>query len=143
MPKKSDLTNLLDNLVDTPAQAFDQTLVPNKFPLLTNFPYKIAIVGEAPGNDEVARGEPFVGMSGRLLTNLLSKCGIIRDACFIGNVCQRRPPNNDISLFKFNGPEIGDGLTQLHAELEQFEPNICLLLGNTPLRAAKPFAGIG
>jgi DNA polymerase len=57
------------------------------------------IVGEAPGAEEDARGEPFVGQAGRLLDNMLAAIGRSRaqDAqapVFIANVLKCRPPGN-------------------------------------------------
>lgn len=117
--------------------------VPNKFPTITNQPYRIAIVGEAPGRDEHYQDAPFVGISGRLLTQFLSKAHIIREACFIGNICQYRPEDNDISRFTFDGPEINEGLVELTKDLNKFNPNIILLLGKTALRAALGKDNIG
>jgi DNA polymerase I-like protein with 3'-5' exonuclease and polymerase domains/uracil-DNA glycosylase len=57
------------------------------------------IVGEAPGADEEARGEPFVGASGLELTRMLTEAGISRSECFVTNVCRIRPPRNEIELF--------------------------------------------
>lgn len=111
-------------------------VVPNKQPSLTGFPYKIALIGEAPGKDEEYAREPFVGMSGRFLSALLGKANIVREACFVGNVCQVRPPNNDIDKFNRDGPEITDGLRKLAEDLSQFKPNLCVLLGKTSLWAA-------
>jgi len=110
-------------------------LVPNLHPKLTAQPYRLAVIGDAPGKDEVSLGLPFVGMSGQLLSKLLSRNGLLRDACFIGNVCQTNPPGNDIRLFNWEGPEIQNGIAQLTADLEVFKPNLCVLLGNTALRA--------
>jgi DNA polymerase len=57
------------------------------------------IVGEAPGAEEDARGEPFVGQAGRLLDNMLAAIGRSRAAdaaqpVFIANVLKCRPPGN-------------------------------------------------
>jgi len=57
------------------------------------------LVGEAPGADEDARGEPFVGQAGKLLDNMLAAVGRSRavDAphpVFIANVLKCRPPGN-------------------------------------------------
>ena len=53
------------------------------------------IVGEAPGADEDARGEPFVGQAGRLLDNMLASVGLSRTQnVFIANVLKCRPPGN-------------------------------------------------
>src|SRR5271157_688758 len=117
--------------------------VPNKFPTLINYPYKIAVIGEAPGKDEEEQGEPFVGMSGKLLTGMLAKAGIVRDACFVGNVCQYRPPANNIDFFSREGTEISEGLEALRVDLTKFNPNICLLLGKTALWAFSGLDTIG
>lgn len=116
-------------------------LVPNLFPTRDNPTYHLAIIGEAPGRDEETAGRPFVGVSGRFLGSMLARAGISLDDCFIGNISQHRPPENEIKLFPWDGPEIQSGLAQLHLDLRTFRPNLCLLLGNTPLRAAK-YAGI-
>lgn len=128
----------MENLqqITTPNPA--SVLVPNKFPVLQHqVGYRIAIIGEAPGADEVLQGEPFVGMSGRWLNYLLNRVGIMRAACYLGNVTQHRPPNNRIATFDWNGKEIQDGLTQLTTDMLEFQPHLCLLLGSTALRAAK------
>ena len=52
-------------------------------------------VGEAPGSEEDARGEPFVGQAGRLLDNMLAALGMKRGQnVYIANVLKCRPPNN-------------------------------------------------
>ena len=52
-------------------------------------------VGEAPGAEEDARGEPFVGQAGRLLDNMLAALGMARGRnVYIANVLKCRPPNN-------------------------------------------------
>jgi DNA polymerase len=52
-------------------------------------------VGEAPGADEDAKGEPFVGQAGRLLDSMLAALGIARgNHVYIANVLKCRPPNN-------------------------------------------------
>jgi len=114
--------------------------VPNEQPrLLHTVPYRIAIIGEAPGADEVVAKRPFVGVSGRLLDYLLSRVGILRSACLLGNVSQLRPPGNDITAFDWKGEEIQEGLRILTNEIADFNPNLCLLLGATALRAAKGY----
>jgi uracil-DNA glycosylase family 4 len=52
-------------------------------------------VGEAPGAEEDARGEPFVGQAGRLLDNMLLALGVARgQRVYIANVLKCRPPGN-------------------------------------------------
>ena len=130
------------DLFDKPAAEVPEPFVygrqvSNQFPSILNQPYKIAIIGEAPGEDEEQVGLPFVGMSGRFLDQVLARNNIARAACFVGNVCQLRPPGNNINEFKLTGPEITNGLKQLRLDLAKFKPNLCLLLGKTALWAAK------
>ena len=51
-------------------------------------------VGEGPGADEDAQGEPFVGRAGQLLNNMISAMGLRREDVYIGNVVKCRPPQN-------------------------------------------------
>ena len=52
-------------------------------------------IGEAPGADEDAQGEPFVGAAGQLLDNMLAALGLNRATnVYIANVLKCRPPNN-------------------------------------------------
>lgn len=56
-------------------------------------------VGEAPGAEEDAQGEPFVGQAGRLLDNMLAAIGLSRsgeseNSVYIANVLKCRPPGN-------------------------------------------------
>jgi DNA polymerase len=53
------------------------------------------LVGEAPGAEEDARGEPFVGQAGRLLDAMLAGIGLKRgEDVYIANVLKCRPPGN-------------------------------------------------
>jgi DNA polymerase len=52
-------------------------------------------VGEGPGAEEDAKGEPFVGQAGRLLDNMLAALGLARgENVYIANVVKCRPPGN-------------------------------------------------
>lgn len=52
-------------------------------------------IGEGPGAEEDARGEPFVGQAGRLLDNMLAAIGLRRgERVYIANVVKCRPPGN-------------------------------------------------
>jgi len=53
----------------------------------------IMIIGEGPGADEDARGEPFVGKAGQLLDRMLAEAGL-KDKVFITNTVFWRPPGN-------------------------------------------------
>jgi len=121
---------------------------------------EIVIVGEAPGAQEELQGAPFVGASGRLLTEMLHAAGIVRTDCYITNVSQIRPPGNNINAFflskreaKANGVEPIAGkfpndllraeLQRLHWELATLEPKVIVALGNTALWALTGHDGVG
>lgn len=54
-------------------------------------PAELMIVGEGPGADEDACGQPFVGKSGRLLDRLLAEAGLSRDEIWVTNIVLCRP----------------------------------------------------
>src|SRR5262249_40929121 len=54
-------------------------------------------VGEGPGAEEDARGEPFVGQAGRLLDNMLASIGLKRGQdVYVANILKCRPPGNRV-----------------------------------------------
>ncbi len=55
---------------------------------------RLVFVGEAPGEEEDRRGEPFVGEAGELLTKIIGAMGLSRDDVYICNVLKCRPPKN-------------------------------------------------
>lgn len=52
------------------------------------------LIGEAPGQQEDEQGEPFVGVAGQLLTEMLRAIGLEREQVFIANILKCRPPGN-------------------------------------------------
>lgn len=120
-----------------PTIVTERRRVPNSQPDYDPEDCRIAIIGEAPGEQEEAYGKAFVGASGQFLTNRLRDIGINRFGTFVGNICQVRPPGNDIRAFAWNGPEITEGFARLREDLSLFRPHVCFLLGNTPIHAAR------
>ncbi|MEZ6057929.1 MAG: uracil-DNA glycosylase family protein [Planctomycetaceae bacterium] len=55
---------------------------------------RVMFIGEAPGADEDAQGEPFVGRAGKLLTDIIHACGWTRQEIYICNILRCRPPGN-------------------------------------------------
>lgn len=55
---------------------------------------ELMFVGEGPGADEDAQGEPFVGRAGQLLNNMIRAMGLQREEVYIANVVKCRPPGN-------------------------------------------------
>mgnify|MGYP001171572079 CR=1 FL=1 len=87
----------------------------------------IMIIGEAPGADEDAQGEPFVGRAGQLLTKILAAINLSRDDVYICNILKCRPPDN-------RRPE-PEEITQcepfLLKQIELIKPEFILALGLT------------
>jgi uracil-DNA glycosylase len=54
----------------------------------------LMFVGEGPGADEDAQGEPFVGRAGQLLNNMIKAMGMRREDAYIANIVKCRPPGN-------------------------------------------------
>jgi uracil-DNA glycosylase len=55
---------------------------------------ELMFVGEGPGADEDAQGEPFVGRAGQLLNNMIKAMGLRREDVYIANIVKCRPPGN-------------------------------------------------
>jgi uracil-DNA glycosylase len=85
-------------------------------------------VGEAPGAEEDARGEPFVGQAGRLLDNMLAALGLARGRnVYIANVLKCRPPNN-----RSPGPGESDACRPyLERQVELIRPKLIVALGKS------------
>jgi uracil-DNA glycosylase/DNA polymerase I-like protein with 3'-5' exonuclease and polymerase domains len=127
-------------------------LSPRKVSASGPIPARIMIVGEAPGEEEDRKGQPFIGPSGNELDKLLGEVGISRTECFVTNVLRYRPDRNDIEPFfywnktkvpsnfiKFRNihvhPKLFEGINELRTEIATVKPNIVVALGNTPLYA--------
>jgi DNA polymerase len=55
---------------------------------------QLVFVGEGPGADEDAQGEPFVGRAGQLLTRMIAAMTLTREQVYIANIVKCRPPGN-------------------------------------------------
>lgn len=96
------------------------------------------IVGEAPGAEEDARGEPFVGSSGQLLDAMLAALGLSREAVgpptqrvYIANTLKCRPPSNRNP----QPSELQQCLPYLHRQIELLRPRIVLAMGRFAAQA--------
>jgi len=97
-----------------------------------NVKSELIFVGEAPGADEDACGEPFVGKAGRLLTKMINAMGLQREDVYITNVVHCRPPDNrkptnfemDICSSRF-----------LNEEIRIVQPKALVALGATAAQA--------
>lgn len=113
----------------------EQNKVANCPPTL-KAPYRIAIIGDAPGFDDLQVGKPFSGQAGNLLSQCLLGVKLSKSGCFIGNISQTVPPSHQAGRLKWDGEEIQQGMRELRKELLEFKPNLVILLGNIAFKAA-------
>ncbi|BCM91182.1 type-4 uracil-DNA glycosylase [Abditibacteriota bacterium] len=100
---------------------------------------QIMFVGEGPGEQEDQTGRPFVGRSGKLLTQELVKIGIRREQIFITNIVKCRPPGNRDPL----GDEIVACNDWLSAQIALIEPKFIVPVGGPSLKTlVSPKLGI-
>ena len=92
---------------------------------------KIMIIGEGPGANEDKEGLPFVGRAGQLLDKMLKAINLGREAVYITNVVNFRPPENR----KPTEREVEMYLPYLKKHIEIIKPKIILLLGSTAMNA--------
>lgn len=85
----------------------------------------IVVIGEAPGADEDAQGEPFVGRAGQLLNKILEATGFKREEVFILNILKCRPPANRNPT----PDEVELCRPYLEKQLKLINPKLILLLG--------------
>lgn len=89
-------------------------------------------VGEAPGAEEDARGEPFVGQAGKLLDNMLAAIKLARgDNVYIANVLKSRPPQNRNP----EPAEVRACTPYLRRQIELLQPKIIVTLGRFAAQA--------
>lgn len=91
---------------------------------------RLMFVGEGPGAEEDARGEPFVGRAGQLLTAMLLAMGLRRQDVYIANIVKCRPPGN-------RDPEPDEAaacMPYLRSQIQLIDPEVIVLLGRIAAR---------
>ena len=86
---------------------------------------EVLFIGEAPGANEDAQGEPFVGRAGQFLDDMLSIIDLDRSQYFIGNVVKCRPPQNRDPL----NVEMDACIGYLRNQVALIRPKIIVCLG--------------
>ena len=91
----------------------------------------ILFVGEAPGADEDAQGEPFVGAAGQLLTKMLKAMGLARGDVYIANILKCRPdtPNQRTGNRAPTAEEMATCSPWLHRQIDYIQPKVIVALG--------------
>jgi DNA polymerase len=128
---------------------------------------KILLVGEAPSEQELRAGLPFLGPAGQELDLMLGEAGLSRADVSLTNVFFERPPNGDLNAWAVprkdlkhlvdaslpfaaipckkgvvDPKKIQPALVRLQAEIETANPNVIAALGNTPTAALCGVSGI-
>lgn len=105
---------------------------------------RVLILGEAPGAEEDREGRPFVGRAGQLLDRMFAAIGLSRtspdaeSALYITNVMPWRPPGNRDP----EPAEIAMMLPFVERHIELVDPQVIVVVGNTPLYALTGAKGI-
>ncbi len=98
--------------------------------------YDIFIIGEAPGINEDKLGIPFIGKSGKILLDELTKNNILN--YYITNIVKCRPEKNRDPTFQ----EISNCKTYLVAEILTHNPKILFTLGRKSTEAVYNLFGL-
>jgi uracil-DNA glycosylase family 4 len=86
---------------------------------------EVLFIGEAPGEQEDLKGEPFVGRAGQLLDKMLAAVGLDRTKIYIANIVKCRPPQNRDPL-----PEEQEACIEwLRNQTHLLSPKIIVCLG--------------
>lgn len=95
----------------------------------------ICIVGEAPGEDEDNQGLPFVGRSGKLLDETITKLGLdpAKDI-YVCNIIKCRPPNNR----RPTDEEVNSCISYLEEQIQVVSPKVIVALGRTAVDSLLP-----
>jgi uracil-DNA glycosylase len=103
----------------------------------------LMFIGEAPGADEDAKGEPFVGRAGQLLTKIIAAMGFSRDKVYIANILKCRPDTPGAT--SGNRPptpqEMQTCLPYLAEQIDIIQPRVLVALGATAVEGLLGFRG--
>ena len=98
---------------------------------------RLMFIGEGPGADEDAQGEPFVGRAGKKLNEMIKAIGLAREDVYIANVVKCRPPGN-------RDPESDEVATCspfLFRQIAAIRPRVIVTLGAPAARTVLGFKG--
>ena len=105
---------------------------------------ELMFIGEAPGADEDARGEPFVGRAGQLLTRIIETMGLSRDEVYIANILKCRPdmPKGTSGNRPPTPQEMQTCIGYLIEQIEIIQPRVMVALGATAVEGLLGARGI-
>jgi len=99
---------------------------------------RLMLVGEGPGEEEDARGRPFVGRAGQLLDSALAEAGIPRDAVWVTNTVRCRPTKIEAGRVANRPPRVGEiraCAVWMETELRLVAPRVVVCLGAVAAKA--------
>ena len=100
---------------------------------------RVMMIGEAPGEQETLKGQPFVGKAGKNLDEFLALAGMDRRQLYVTNAVKFRPVRQSAAGRTVNRPptqeEVRLFLPWLIREIDMVDPDCVITLGNVPLRA--------
>ena len=96
----------------------------------------LLFVGEAPGADEDAQGEPFVGAAGQLLTKIIQAMGLSRQSVYIANILKCRPdtPGHSAGNRPPTEEEMETCIPYLLEQIDLIQPRVIVALGGTAVK---------
>lgn len=100
----------------------------------------VVVAGEAPGNDELISGSPFVGKAGKKLRATINQLGFNKENTLITNVMPCRPLDNKFPIDR--DLVLNCARKWVFQELLLLKPKFLLLLGNQPLNYIAGQTGI-
>jgi len=93
---------------------------------------KWLFIGEGPGRNEDAQGEPFVGPAGKLLDNMLLALGLKRgDNAYIANIVKCRPTDANGKDRPPTAEEADACMPYLQRQIALIQPTVIVALGKT------------
>lgn len=108
---------------------------------------EVLLLGEAPGEHEVAQGKPFVGISGQILRRYCASVGL--DRVRFENVIEYKLKDNDVSALYHDGKkknlpsaELLAWHIDLRSRIKIINPKVIIACGETALRAITDYRSI-
>ena len=132
--KQQRLNQLFDEVVSNDVCKDLANQATQLVPGVGNPDANIVFIGEAPGKNEDKHGEPFVGVAGKLLNEMLENIGLTREEIYITNIVKYRPPNNRDP----SSTEKQQFVEYLTRELAIIEPKVIVTLGRHALESFLP-----
>lgn len=142
----AELIGLIKNKVSQSNEIKSLATLREKLVFSTGNPEsKIMFIGEAPGQEEEVQGEPFVGLSGQLLTKVINAMGLNRDDVYISNIVKYRPKidggRQGASNRKPSNVEVEKSIPFIFEEINIIQPVVVVALGGTAMQGLLNITG--